>query len=140
MEAANSEAKKNRIKIGRKLRHLREQAGMSQTKLASLAGMVQPMINRFETAERKINVEQAKKLAPVLGIAPADLLPPDINVPARQWVTHPAPGIAVPNIPLHDLIEDRARKDGDYAIAFALLKLADVLGRVADRSAGTASE
>lgn len=64
------------VALGKKLRHLREQAGMSQTKLASLAGMVQPMINRFETGERRITVEHATKLAPALSIAPADLLPP----------------------------------------------------------------
>jgi transcriptional regulator with XRE-family HTH domain len=67
-----------RFSIGKKLRHLREQAGFSQTKLAGMAGMVQPMINRFETGERKITVDHAKALAAALRIAPADLLPPGL--------------------------------------------------------------
>jgi transcriptional regulator with XRE-family HTH domain len=67
------------IALGKKLRGLREEAGMSQQKLASMAGMVQPMINRFETGTRKITVDHAMKLAPALGIKPAELLPPNIQ-------------------------------------------------------------
>jgi transcriptional regulator with XRE-family HTH domain len=129
-------AEKNlQIELGKKLRSLRMNAGMSQDKLAELAGMKQPMINRFETGERKINVSHAMKLAPPLHIAPAELLPPGIGVLTQQMTVYTAQGTPVPNMPLENLIEDRARKDGDYAIAFALLKLADVLGQVADRSA-----
>jgi transcriptional regulator with XRE-family HTH domain len=76
-------AKTIRIRIGKKLREMREKAGMSQQKLADLAGMVQPMIYRFETGERKINVDQARNLASVFHIAPAEFLPPDINTPAQ---------------------------------------------------------
>jgi transcriptional regulator with XRE-family HTH domain len=135
METADNHAKKVRIEIGGKLRQLRQDAGMSQQKLAELTGMKQPMINRFETGERAIYVDHAKKFAPVFGIAPAELLPPDIDVPARHVAGCTAQGGAVPTMSLHDLIEDRARKDGAYAVAFALLKLADVLGQVAERSA-----
>src|SRR5687768_5305364 len=88
---------------------------------------------RAETGERKINVDHAMKLAPPLHIAPAELLPPGIGASTQQMTVHTAQGIAAPNMPLEDLIEDRARKDGTYAIAFALLKLADVLGQVTDR-------
>ena len=73
-----------RIQIGKKLRQLREDARLSQTKLAKLAGMVQPMINRFETGEREIYVEHAQKLAPALGIAPIELLPPELTAEARR--------------------------------------------------------
>jgi transcriptional regulator with XRE-family HTH domain len=123
------------IELGKKLRSLRINAGMSQDKLAELAGMKQPMINRFETGERGMRVSHAMALAPALSIVAADLLPPGIGVPVQQVTAHTAQGIAVPNMPLHDLIEDRARKDGAYAIAFALLKLANVLSQVADPSA-----
>jgi transcriptional regulator with XRE-family HTH domain len=131
MEAAEN----LQIILGKKLRRLREERGLSQQKLAREAGMVQPMINRFETGERKISPHHAMKLAQPLGIVPSELLSPGINVPAGQAAVHPVQGIAVPNMPLEDLIEDCARKDGAYAIAFALLKLADVLGQIADRSA-----
>jgi transcriptional regulator with XRE-family HTH domain len=84
METADSHDKKTRIQIGGKLR---QDAGMSQQKLAGLTGMVQPMINRFETGEREIYVDHARKLAAVFGIAPTDLLPPGINDPVRQAAT-----------------------------------------------------
>ena len=120
-------AKNQQVELGKKLRSLRIDAGMSQYDLADRAGMRQPMVNRFETGERKINVGHAMKLAPPLHIAPAELLPPGIGASTQQMTVHTAQGIAAPNTPLEDLIEDRARKDGTYAIAFALLKLADVL-------------
>ena len=82
------EAEENlRIKLGKKLRELRLNARMSQQKLAKLTGMHQPMINRFETGNRGINVEHAKKLAPVFGIPPTELLPPGITDPVRQAAT-----------------------------------------------------
>jgi transcriptional regulator with XRE-family HTH domain len=81
---AKEQAAQRRIIIGRKLRALREQAGMSQQKVADLAGMVQPMINRFETGDRNITVEHAKKLAPIFSINPADLLPADFAQIASQ--------------------------------------------------------
>ena len=84
METADNHDKKSRIQIGGKLRQLRQDAGMSQQKLADLTGMVQPMINRFETGEREIYVDHAKKLAAAFGIAPTDLLPLGINDPVRQ--------------------------------------------------------
>jgi transcriptional regulator with XRE-family HTH domain len=87
METADNHDKKSRIQIGGKLRQLRQDAGMSQQKLADLTGMVQPMINRFETGEREIYVDHAKKLAAVFGIAPTDLLPLGINDPVRQSAT-----------------------------------------------------
>jgi transcriptional regulator with XRE-family HTH domain len=136
MEAAGN----LRIMLGKKLRRLREERGLSQQRLAGMAGMVQPMIKRFETGERKITQDHAMKLAPPLRIVPAELLSPGINVLAGQAAVHTVQGAAVQNMSLHELIEDRAHKDGAYAIAFALLKLADVLGRVTDRSAATVSE
>lgn len=84
-----------RFSLGKKLRQIRENAGMSQQKLATLAGMVQPMINRFETGERKITVDHARKLAPALGIAPTDLLPPDIALQAAR-IPLSAPSVPVP--------------------------------------------
>jgi transcriptional regulator with XRE-family HTH domain len=81
METADNRKKRKKevhIQLGRKLRGLRDKAGMSQQKLADLAGMKQSMINRFETGERGMNVKHATKLAAVFRIPPADLLPPDI--------------------------------------------------------------
>ena len=81
-----------RIIIGKKLRHWRETRGMSQKRLADLANMSQPEIARFETGERKISVDHAIKLAPLLGIRPVDLLPQQVmNGPQREIETDKGP-------------------------------------------------
>lgn len=83
-------AEQVRINLGRKLRSLREQRGMSQAKLAQMADMVQPMVNRFETGERKITVDHAMKLAPLLGVMPAELLPPNLDIRVAPRTSAPA--------------------------------------------------
>lgn len=56
------------------VRELRQAAGLSQEKLAELAGTSQPQINKLETGQRKMTVDWAVKLAPHLGVDPATLL------------------------------------------------------------------
>jgi transcriptional regulator with XRE-family HTH domain len=104
------EAEKNlQIALGKKLRRLREARGLSQQKLARLARMVQPMINRFETGERKMSSDHAMKLAPPLNIVPTELLPPGINAPVRQAATDTQFADAHPRI--RELIQQIDRHD-----------------------------
>ncbi|MCG5241068.1 XRE family transcriptional regulator [Azospirillum doebereinerae] len=56
------------------MRELRQAAGLSQEKLAELAGTSQPQINKLETGQRKMTVDWAVKLARPLGVEPALLL------------------------------------------------------------------
>ncbi|SMF83376.1 Phage repressor protein C, contains Cro/C1-type HTH and peptisase s24 domains [Azospirillum oryzae] len=56
------------------LRELRQAAGLSQEKLAELAGTSQPQINKLEAGQRKMTVDWAVKLAKPLGVEPAALL------------------------------------------------------------------
>lgn len=56
------------------LRELRQAAGLSQEKLAELAGTSQPQINKLEAGQRKMTVDWAVKLAKPLGVEPAVLL------------------------------------------------------------------
>ncbi|PWC53058.1 transcriptional regulator [Azospirillum sp. TSH7] len=72
------------------MRELRQAAGLSQEKLAELAGTSQPQINKLETGQRKMTVDWAVKLARPLGVEPALLLgldvpaaPPAVHRPAR---------------------------------------------------------
>ncbi|MCM8734330.1 LexA family transcriptional regulator [Azospirillum sp. A1-3] len=62
------------------MRELRQAAGLSQEKLAELAGTSQPQINKLETGQRKMTVDWAVKLARPLGVEPALLL--GLDVPA----------------------------------------------------------
>ncbi len=60
------------------MRELRQAAGLSQERLAELAGTSQPQINKLETGQRKMTVDWAVKLAHPLGVEPAALLGLDL--------------------------------------------------------------
>ncbi|SMH53684.1 Phage repressor protein C, contains Cro/C1-type HTH and peptisase s24 domains [Azospirillum lipoferum] len=64
------------------MRELRQAAGLSQEKLAELAGTSQPQINKLETGQRKMTVDWAVKLAQPLGVEPTVLLGLDPAPPA----------------------------------------------------------
>lgn len=57
-----------------KLREYRKQANLTQAELADRAGTTAPQINRLETGARRMTIEWAEKLAPVLNIDPQELL------------------------------------------------------------------
>ncbi len=70
------------------MRELRQAAGLSQEKLAELAGTSQPQINKLETGQRKMTVDWAVKLAQPLGVEPAALL--GLDLPAAPVTARPA--------------------------------------------------
>lgn len=70
------------------MRELRQAAGLSQEKLAELAGTSQPQINKLETGQRKMTVDWAVKLAQPLGVEPAVLL--GLDLPAGPAMARPA--------------------------------------------------
>lgn len=57
-----------------RLKELREQAGMTQERLAELSGVYQETIARIEKGRRRMGIEVAVKVAPVLKTDAADLL------------------------------------------------------------------
>jgi transcriptional regulator with XRE-family HTH domain len=57
-----------------RLKHFREQKGLTQSALADLAGTTQPQVQRLEAGERKLTREWATKLAPFLGVSAKELL------------------------------------------------------------------
>ncbi|MBP2228019.1 phage repressor protein C with HTH and peptisase S24 domain [Azospirillum agricola] len=75
------------------MRELRQAAGLSQEKLAELAGTSQPQINKLETGQRKMTVDWAVKLAQPLGVEPTVLLgldpAPPAAAPARPRTAPP---------------------------------------------------
>lgn len=70
------------------MRELRQAAGLSQEKLAELAGTSQPQINKLETGQRKMTVDWAVKLAQPLGVEPAVLL--GLDLPTASMAARPA--------------------------------------------------
>ena len=59
------------------IRALRDQRGISQKVLAELVGTEQPTIQRLEAGKLKMSAKWATKLAPHLGVEPAELMFPE---------------------------------------------------------------
>ncbi|MCL6557700.1 MAG: helix-turn-helix domain-containing protein [Firmicutes bacterium] len=62
-----------------KIRELRENAGLSQTELASKVGVTQGFISHIELGIREPTLKLVRKLAAALGVSVSDLL--DENQP-----------------------------------------------------------
>jgi transcriptional regulator with XRE-family HTH domain len=57
-----------------RIRHWREQRGLSQAELAKRIGTSQPNFYRLEAGDQRLTVEMMRKLAKALNISPLDLL------------------------------------------------------------------
>jgi transcriptional regulator with XRE-family HTH domain len=68
---ANDDTPPNRI------RELREALGLSQAELARRANVVPSTMNKLENGARGLDQDWMERLAPLLGVAPAELLPVD---------------------------------------------------------------
>jgi transcriptional regulator with XRE-family HTH domain len=61
--------------FGRRLRDIRQRKGISQEKLADLAGLHRTYVSSVERGERNITLTTIAKLAAALGTRPAELIP-----------------------------------------------------------------
>lgn len=61
------------IKLGKRIKELREQLGINQQRLAELLNIPRPAISQIESGERKISAEESKKLSEIFCI-PLDIL------------------------------------------------------------------
>lgn len=70
---ANDEKPPNRIAA------LREKLGMQQKELAALANVSPSALNKIENGTRGLDQQWMRRLAPHLGVTPAELLPDEDN-------------------------------------------------------------
>lgn len=70
-----SPTNKEKTGAGKRLRELREQAGLSRDGLARLAGTSAGQIQKLELEERKLTIQWMARLAPHLNATTADFLP-----------------------------------------------------------------
>jgi SOS-response transcriptional repressor LexA len=63
-----------------KIAHFRKKAGLSQVKLAELAGTSGQQVGRLELGVRKLNVEWAERFAPHLNCLAVELLFEDVEI------------------------------------------------------------
>lgn len=63
------------VRFGQKLRRIRERKGISQEKLAELAGLHRTYVSSVERGERNISLQNIARLAKALEVTMARLMP-----------------------------------------------------------------
>jgi transcriptional regulator with XRE-family HTH domain len=63
-----------RVIFGDNMRRLRREQGISQEKLADLAGLHRTYVGSVERGERNISIDNMERLAIALGVTVADLV------------------------------------------------------------------
>lgn len=64
------------VYFGKRLKTVREAAGLSQSELGRLVGIAQPDMPAIERGERDVRLSTANRLAHALGVHLCELLPP----------------------------------------------------------------
>ncbi|MGO6749540.1 helix-turn-helix domain-containing protein [Rhizobium ruizarguesonis] len=63
-----------RVTLATNLKRLRQELGLSQEKVAELAGIHRNYLGGIERCERNVGLDNLEKIAGALGVSPADLL------------------------------------------------------------------
>lgn len=63
------------VQFGEKVRTVRQERGISQEKLAELAGLHRTYVSSIERGERNVSLVNIQRLAAALGVAMAQLMP-----------------------------------------------------------------
>jgi transcriptional regulator with XRE-family HTH domain len=63
------------VRFGERLREVRQRAGVSQEKLADLAGLHRTYVSSVERGKRNISLQNIERLAIALGVTMPDLMP-----------------------------------------------------------------
>jgi len=71
----------------RRVRELREEAGVSQVGLAVAAGMDPATLNRLEMGKRSPNLKTLERLADALGVEVVDFFPKAEAVSLERWLS-----------------------------------------------------
>lgn len=65
------------VYFGRRVRELREVAGLTQEQLAQMVGMAQTRLPAIEQGQRDMHLSTMRRFARALGVPLRELLPPD---------------------------------------------------------------
>jgi transcriptional regulator with XRE-family HTH domain len=63
------------VRFGNRLREVREKAGISQEKLAELAGLHRTYVSSVERGKRNISLQNIERLAVALDVSMKELMP-----------------------------------------------------------------
>lgn len=92
--------------LGQRLKEMREQASMSQQKLAELLKIPRPGVSQIENGERKVSTDELVKLSEIFGLSVARLLDfekqPEVVLPEAKKEKRIKPGMRI-NVPQKNL-------------------------------------
>ena len=92
--------------LGQRIKGMREQAGMSQQKLAELLRIPRPGVSQIENGERKVATDELVKLSEIFGLSVARLLDfekqPEVVLPEAKKEKRIKPGMRI-NVPQKNL-------------------------------------
>ena len=72
------------VRFGKRLREVREEAGISQERLAELSTLHRTYVSSVERGKRNISIENIERLAAALGVTMRDLMPEDAPRPKKK--------------------------------------------------------
>lgn len=73
--------------VGQRIRHARDQRGLTQEGLATLVALTRTSITNIEKGRQKLLLHTLVDLATALQVTPADLLPPVTNAGEQELDT-----------------------------------------------------
>lgn len=76
----------NLVKIGKRIRSIREKRGFSQEEFAAVAQLGRSYAGRVERGEQNISIQNLIQIALTLGVEVGELFPPlkDLKTPSRK--------------------------------------------------------
>lgn len=70
--------------VGQNIRRLRNVGGISQDALGKAVGITFQQVQKYERGANRISASRLVKIARVLGVRPADLLPGETDEPSQK--------------------------------------------------------
>jgi len=102
-------------KLGKRLQHAREEAGLSQEQLASMLGCSQPTLSNYEKGKSRIYLTQLQKVSEIL------------NRPAHYFLEAMEPAEEEPGRPYATYTEHPNREDVTFQMDKDILDIVKIL-------------
>ena len=130
--------REDRQRIGKRLRALREAAGLTQLQLAAASGLTHEAISRLERGERAASAETVRQLAQALGIPPERFVGRDPIGLTMLTVAEAAARLDVPSARVRDWVGQGVlagtKVSGQWRVPAIAVAELDRSGRLRGRS------
>ena len=107
------------LRVGNRIKDLREQAGISQEKLAKLLGVARPTVTGIERGQRRLTVDELVKLSEIFGVTADAILDKD----KAPEVTIREDGAVKPTEPMRISVPQKNLKKFQEVLLYILNKV-----------------